>query len=94
MHDAADGGELLSVETVVPSRSVLTELARGFLLTREGAGRRAARFATTFLRERHAFGPPERESAPSPSGRGSVTFARRHLGLLPHGAVERPSAIP
>lgn len=94
MHDAADGGELLPVEAVVPPRSVLTELARGFLLTREDDGRRAARFATTFLRERHALGRTEREVAPGPAVRGSVTFARRHLGLLPHGAVERPSALP
>ncbi len=85
----AEGGDevaLLPVEEVVPPRSVLTELARGFLLTREDDGRRAARFATTFLREVH--GPPEERVAADPPA--PVTLGRKLLGRLPRGAVERP----
>lgn len=87
MGPSDDGnGELLPVEEVVPPRSVLTELARGFLLSRETDGSRATRFASTFLRERHGepVDPPEPPAPP--------TFARLFLGRLPRGAVERPSA--
>ena len=37
---------------VVPSRAVLTELARGFLMLQTSDPDRAARFAATFVRER------------------------------------------
>jgi hypothetical protein len=92
MDDATAGDDgLLPVEVVVPPRSVLTELARGFLLTREGDGRRAARFATTFLRERDAGDAATIDALSASHVGAAVSFARRHLGLLPHGAVERPS---
>ncbi len=42
------------IEEVVPSRAVLTELARGFLLLNGRDPRRASRFAATFLREQAA----------------------------------------
>ncbi len=83
-EDAGDG--LLPVEEVVPPRSVLTELARGFLLARETDGRRAEKFASTFLKEYE--GRRELPAPPSP------TFARLFLNRLPHGAVERPSRSP
>lgn len=78
-----DGERLLPVEEVVPPRSVLTELARGFLLARETDGRRAEKFASTFLKEYE--GRREEPTPPPPP-----TFARLFLGRLPHGAVERP----
>ncbi len=82
---------LLPVEEVVPPRSVLTELARGFLLTRDRDGTRAARFASTFLRERHPEIGHEAKISPVPAG--PLSPARRLLGCLPHGAVERPSVV-
>ena len=94
MGDGGDGAALLPVEEIVPPRSVLTELARGFLLTREGDGRRATRFATTFLQEQQARGLTGRRDVAALPSPGSITFARRFLGRLPHGAVERPSARP
>lgn len=39
------------LRAVVPSRAVLTELARGFLLLHERDPSRASRFAATFVRE-------------------------------------------
>ncbi len=39
------------VPSIVPSRAVLTELARGFLILNERDRGRAAQFASTFLRE-------------------------------------------
>ncbi len=44
-------GALEPLESVVPSRAVLTELARGFLLLHERDPGRASQFAATFLRE-------------------------------------------
>jgi hypothetical protein len=38
-------------EGVVPARAVLTELARGFLLTHDTSRQRATQFAITFLQE-------------------------------------------
>lgn len=38
-------------EGVVPARAVLTELARGFLLTQDTSRKRATQFAITFLHE-------------------------------------------
>lgn len=90
MGDPTGDVALLPVEEVVPPRSVLTELARGFLLTRDHDGSRARRFASTFLRERASSS--RRTELPSPPEPGvAVTQARRLLGRLPHGAVERPS---
>ncbi|MCI4337145.1 MAG: hypothetical protein L3K17_08170 [Thermoplasmata archaeon] len=40
-----------SVGEVVPSRAVLTELARGFLMLHDSDPGGAARFAATFVRE-------------------------------------------
>ncbi len=83
--------DLLPVEEVVPPRSVLTELARGFLLTRDRDRARAAPFATTFLRERHPEIARRPETSPEPAR--SLSPARRLLGCLPHGPVERPSVV-
>ncbi len=83
--------DLLPVEEVVPTRSVLTELARGFLLTRDRDPGRAARFATTFLKERHPDPSPGVSADPEPSE--PLTTAHRLLGCLPRGAVERPSLL-
>lgn len=48
-----------SIASVVPSRAVLTELARGFLMLHDSDPGRAARFAATFVREQVAeTGPP------------------------------------
>jgi hypothetical protein len=41
-----------SFKEVVPARAVLTELARGFLLSQTGDPERARQFASMFLRER------------------------------------------
>lgn len=92
MNDGPEESGLRPVEEIVPSRSVLTELARGFLLTREGDGRRANQFASTFLRERHAA----RVEAATESGplAPTPTFARRYLGRLPHGGIDRNSGFP
>ncbi len=92
MGDPTVDVALLPIEEIVPSRSVLTELARGFLLTRDRDRHRAARFASTFLRERTTASPPSspKEAAPVAA---SVSQARRLLGRLPHGAVERPSRV-
>jgi len=46
----------LPLDEVVPPRAVLTELARGFLLSQGDDPERAKRFASSFLRER--AGPP------------------------------------
>ncbi|HTT34447.1 MAG TPA: hypothetical protein VLX64_04505 [Thermoplasmata archaeon] len=51
------------IDAIVPSRAVLTELARGFLIVNGRDPGRAAKFASTFLRE-HAN--PDRESAARP----------------------------
>jgi hypothetical protein len=56
---AARGGppsENLPLAEIVPRRAVLTELARGFLLSQDADPERAKRFASSFLRER--AGPP------------------------------------
>ncbi|MCI4351443.1 MAG: hypothetical protein L3K15_08025 [Thermoplasmata archaeon] len=50
----------LPLQKVVPARAVLTELARAFLLVHEIDRKQAARFASTFLKERAA------ESGPRP----------------------------
>jgi len=46
----------LPLGEIVPARAVLTELARGFLLSHDADPERAKRFASSFLRER--AGPP------------------------------------
>ena len=48
----------LPLDDIVPARAVLTELARGFLLTQHNDPEGAARFARTFLKE-HAGPAPE-----------------------------------
>jgi hypothetical protein len=48
--------DALPLAEIVPPRAVLTELARGFLLTQNADPERAKRFASSFLRER--AGPP------------------------------------
>ena len=53
-RDALSGN--LPLDEIVPPRAVLTELARGFLLSQDADPERAKRFASSFLRER--AGPP------------------------------------
>lgn len=48
----------LPLDDVVPARAVLTELARGFLLTQDVDPEGAARFARTFLKEHAGPAPP------------------------------------
>jgi len=48
----------LPLDDVVPPRAVLTELARGFLMSQQSDPEGARRFAQTFLRERSGV-PPE-----------------------------------
>lgn len=68
---------------IVPTRAVLTELARGFLLVRDSNPESAVRFAATFLRERAGERRPERvETVPK------LTLARLALGRSPRGPVE------
>jgi hypothetical protein len=75
--------EAEEIREVVPSRAVLTELARGFLLVHESNPARALRFAETFLKERAGrVATPRVESVPQ------LTLARLSLGRFPHGAVE------
>lgn len=52
--DPAPAG--LPISEIVPARAVLTELARGFLLSAPDP-ERAKRFATSFLREQQAARP-------------------------------------
>lgn len=83
---APDEKELLEV---VPTRAVLTELARGFLLVRDSNPDGAVRFAATFLRERAGAPRPERvETVPK------LTLARIGLGRVPRGAVEPAGGFP
>ncbi len=57
------------LRTIVPSREVLTELARGFLLERDRDPAVALRFACTFLKERRdSEGRGADPEAPSPFG--------------------------
>lgn len=76
-------GEAESIRAIVPSRAVLTELARGFLLVHETNTTRAVQFALTFLREREGR-PEEPRLVRTPT----VTRAQRSLGRLARGAVE------
>jgi hypothetical protein len=76
--------EVHAIEEVVPTRAVLTELARGFLLVQESDPAQAVRFATTFLKERAGRCPPTRVEPVH-----NVTMARLSLGRFPQGAVER-----
>ena len=69
---------------VVPTRAVLTELARGFLLVRESDRERAVRFARTFLHERSQPAP-----GPAPPVYPVPPSAQRSLGRSPCGAVEK-----
>jgi hypothetical protein len=76
--------EVHQIEEVVPTRAVLTELARGFLLSHESDRDQAVKFATTFLKERAGRCPPTRVESVH-----NVTMARLSLGRFPQGAVER-----
>lgn len=81
-----DEKELLEV---VPTRAVLTELARGFLLVRDSNPDGAVRFAATFLREQAGAERPARvEAVPK------LTLARLALGRNPRGAVEPGGTFP
>ncbi len=62
------------LEAIVPSRAVLTELARGFLLLHERDPDRASRFAATFLREQ-VGSEPEAPLGPHPPFVGRVSRA-------------------
>jgi hypothetical protein len=59
-RDPPPESSVLSSDSVVPPRAVLTELARGFLLTHDSDPARAKLFAATFLQERAGRRPPER----------------------------------
>jgi len=81
--------EVEEIEEVVPTRAVLTELARGFLLVQNTDRAQAVRFAATFLREQ--------AGRPAPAHVESVhrvTMARLSLGRFPQGAVERIDPDP
>ena len=55
----------LPLDDIVPPRAVLTELARGFLLSHESDPDGARRFAQTFLRERSGPAPSPPRVAPA-----------------------------
>ncbi|MGA7923537.1 MAG: hypothetical protein WCA77_06135 [Thermoplasmata archaeon] len=55
---------VFSEESQVPHRAVLTELARGFLLTHASDPDQAAQFAATFLREHEGTFVPGRVVSP------------------------------
>ena len=76
--------EVEEIAEVVPTRAVLTELARGFLLAHDSDPAQAVKFAATFLKEQTGRARPERVE---PVNR--VTMARLSLGRFPQGAVER-----
>jgi hypothetical protein len=76
--------EVEEIEEVVPARAVLTELARGFLLSQQSDPAQAVRFAETFLKERAGRHPPARVESVH-----SVTMARLALNRFPQGAIER-----
>ena len=80
--------EVKAIEEVVPTRAVLTELARGFLLVQDTDRAQAVRFATTFLKECAGRSPPTRVESVR-----SVTMARLSLGRFPQGAVERVERV-
>ena len=75
-----------AIAEVVPARAVLTELARGFLLTNAADPERAKRFAATFLREQQGplpaprLGPyrlvptPRRSADPPPPRSDDASF--------------------
>jgi hypothetical protein len=60
---AARSAPELPLDKVVPARAVLTELARAFLLVNETDRRQAAKFASTFLKERSSEGEAATPSA-------------------------------
>lgn len=69
--------EGLPLAEVVPARAVLTELARGFLLSAPDP-ERAKRFATSFLKEQQAAHPPTGRVVPlnrQPAVRRGVDLA-------------------
>jgi hypothetical protein len=55
----------LPLDDVVPPRAVLTELARGFLLSHQSDPDGARRFAQTFLKEHAGPAPPPPRVAPA-----------------------------
>jgi hypothetical protein len=69
----------LPIEKVVPPRAVLTELARAFLLVNEIDRKQAARFASSFLKERAA------EAA----AKAATNF--RRLPTRTHGGPDAPA---
>ena len=76
--------EVEKIEEVVPTRAVLTELARSFLLVHDTDPAQAVRFAVTFLKEQTGRQPPVRVEPVN-----QVTMSRLSLGRFPQGAVER-----
>jgi hypothetical protein len=81
--------EVEEIEEVVPTRAVLTELARGFLLVQNTDRAQAVRFAATFLKERAGRPVPAHVESVH-----RVTMARLSLGRFPQGAVERIDPDP
>ncbi|HTT73227.1 MAG TPA: hypothetical protein VMG99_03650 [Thermoplasmata archaeon] len=75
--------EIDGIESIVPARAVLTELARGFLLVHESNPEHAVRFAATFLREQAGRAPSPRIEPVQ-----KVSLARLSLGRHYHGAIE------
>ncbi|HKV90340.1 MAG TPA: hypothetical protein VJQ43_03980 [Thermoplasmata archaeon] len=55
----------LPLDEVIPPRAVLTELARGFLMSQGSDPDSARRFAQTFLRERAGPPPPPPRVVPA-----------------------------
>ena len=81
--------EVEEIREIVPSRAVLTELARGFLLVHETNTTRAVQFALTFLREQTG-----RAATAKAGSVPTVTQAQRSLGRLPRGPVEPAGSDP
>jgi hypothetical protein len=55
----------LPLDDVVPPRAVLTELARGFLMSQGSDPESARRFAQTFLKEQAGPAPPPSRVVPA-----------------------------
>jgi hypothetical protein len=64
LGEAGAETSVFSEASTVPHRAVLTELARGFLLTHASDPDQAAQFAMTFLREHEGTSLPGRVVSP------------------------------
>lgn len=73
----------LPLDEVVPARAVLTELARGFLLTAGEDPEQAKRFASSFLREQQSGRPSPGRIVPL----NRQPAVRRGVDLAANGSV-------